>query len=71
MKLRVSRFSSRALQPHMTLFNMWIAGYWPVSDFGLVLKAWLGILAECLGSFYADHMRLDLCHPYIEHLLML
>ena len=24
---------------HTTLFDMWIAGYWPVSDFGLVLKA--------------------------------
>ena len=47
---------------------MWIAGYWPVSDLGLVLKAWLGILAEILGSFYADHVRFDPSHPYIERL---
>ena len=52
----------------MTLFDMWIAGYWPVSDFWLVLKAWLGILAEFLGVFYADHVRFDLRHPYIERL---
>ena len=48
----------------MTLFGMWIAGYWPVSDFWLVLKAWLGVLAEFLGGFYADHVRFDLRHPY-------
>ena len=50
------------------LFGIWIAGYRPVSDFGLVLKAWVGVLTEFLGSFYADHLRFDLCHPYIEHL---
>ena len=36
--------------------------------FTLVLKAWFGILAEFLGSFYADYVRFNLCHPYIEHL---
>ena len=56
------------LEPHTTIFGMWIAGYCPVSDFWLVLKAWLGILAEFLGSFYADHVRFDPCHPYIERL---
>ena len=65
VKLYVSGFSRRALEPHTTLFDVWIAGYWPVSDFWLVLKAWLGILAEFLGSFYADHVRFDLRHPYI------
>ena len=39
-----------------------------MSDFGLVLKAWLGIIAEFLGSFYANHVRFDLSHPYIERL---
>ena len=39
-----------------------------MSDFWLVLKAWLGILAEFLGSFYSDHMRFDLSDPYIERL---
>ena len=48
----------------MTLFDMWIAGYWPVSDFGLVLKAWVGILAGFLGSFYVDQVRFDLCHHF-------
>ena len=64
VKLRVSGFSCRALEAHTTLFGMWIAGYWPVSDFGLVLKAWVGVLAEILGSFYTDHVRFDLCYPY-------
>ena len=50
----------------MTLFGMWVAEYWPVSDFGLVLKAWVGVLAEFLGSFNADHVRFGLRHPYIE-----
>ena len=30
---------------------MWIAGYWPMGDIGLVLKASLGVLAEFLGGF--------------------
>ena len=69
MKSRMSGFSRRALQEaHTTLFGMWRAGYWSVSDFGLVLKVWLGVLAEFLGSFYADHVRFDLYHPYIERL---
>ena len=59
----MSGFSLRALEPHTTLFGMWIAGYWPVSDFWLVLKAWLGILAEFLGGFY---VRFDLSHPYLH-----
>ena len=36
-----------------------------MSDFWLVLKAWLGILAEFLGCFYADHVRFDPSHAYI------
>ena len=43
---RVSGFSCRALEAHTTLFGMWIAGYWPVNDFWLVLKACLGVRAE-------------------------
>ena len=54
---------SRVNRSHTTLFGMWIAGYWPVSDFWLVL---FGILAEFLGSFYADHVRFDLSHPYVH-----
>ena len=38
-----------------------------MSDFWLVLKAWLGVLAEFLGVFHVDHVRFDLRHPYIEH----
>ena len=34
----------------------WVAGYCPMSDSKLVLKAWLGVLAEFLGY----------SHPYIE-----
>ena len=37
-----------------------------MSNFGLVLKAWLGILAKFLDVFYMDHVRFVLCHPYIE-----
>ena len=40
VKSRVSGFSRRALEAHTTLFGMWIAGYWPVSDFWFVMKAW-------------------------------
>ena len=68
MKLHVSRLLCRALEVHTTLFGMWIDVYWPVSDFGLVIKAWLG---EFLDVFYADHVRFDLCHPYKECLPML
>ena len=64
----MSGCSRRALEAHTTLFSMWIAGYRPVSDFWFVLKAWVGIFAEFLGSFYADHVKFDLCHPYIERL---
>ena len=63
-----SRFSCGALEPHTTLFGMWIAGYFPLSDFWLVLKALLGILAGFLGSFYVDHVRFHLSHPYIERI---
>ena len=42
-----------------------------MSDFGLGLKAWLGVLARFLDIFYQDHVRFDLCHPYIERLLKL
>ena len=42
--------------------------YWSTSDLWLVLKVWLGILAEFLGGFCADHVRFDPHHPYIEHL---
>ena len=68
MKARVSGFSRRALEEHTMLFGMWIALYLSVSDFGLVLKAWLGVLTEFLDIFYLDHVRFDLCHPYIERL---
>ena len=68
MKILVSGFSRRALETHTTLFGMWIAGYWPVSDFWFVLKAWIGVLTEFLGSFNADHVRFDMRHPYIERL---
>ena len=47
---------------------LWIAGYWPVSDFGLVLKDWVGVLAEFLGSFYADHVYslIHVCQPPLQ-----
>ena len=36
------------------LFGMWIAGYWPVSDFRLVLKAWQGVLDEVFTQITTD-----------------
>ena len=66
VKLHVCGFSRRALEAHTTIFGRWIAGYWPVSDFGLVLNAWVGVLDALLGSFYVNHVRFDLCHPYID-----
>ena len=53
---------------HIMPFAVWIAGYWPVSDFWLIFKAWLGIITKFLDVFYADHVRFDLCHPYKEYL---
>ena len=50
------------------LLGIWIARYWPVSDFRLVLKPWASNLTELSGVLYADHVRFDPCHPYIEHL---
>ena len=41
------------------LIGMCIAGYWPMSDLWFVLKAWRGVLAKFLGSFY------DLCLPML------
>ena len=42
-----------------------------MSDFWFVLKDWVGVLAEILGSFYADHVRFDLRHPcYISDIAM-
>ena len=46
------------LEAHMTLFITWIAGYQPVSDFGLVQ---LGVLTEFLDVFYPDHVRYLIC----------
>ena len=51
VKSRVSGFWRRALEAHTTIFGMWIAGYWPVSDFGLVLKARLCVFAVFLDVF--------------------
>ena len=39
-----------------------------VGKIRLARETRLGILAEFLGSFYADHVRFDLSHPYIERL---
>ena len=39
-----------------------------MSDFRLVLKAWLAVFAVFLDVFYPDHVRFDLCYPYIERL---
>ena len=33
-----------------------------------VVKALLGFLAELEAFLYADHVRVDLAHPYIERL---
>ena len=37
VKSHLSEFLCRALEAHTMVFGMWIAGYWPVSDFWLVL----------------------------------
>ena len=50
------------------LLAIWIVSYWPVNDFWLVLKAWLGVLGEFGCILYADHMRFDSRYPYIERL---
>ena len=67
MKSRMSRFSRGVLEASTMLLGIWIARYWPVSDLQLVLKPWASILVE-FDALYADHVRFDPCHPYIEHL---
>ena len=69
-EIKCKRISRRALGSLTTPFrhvNSWILA----RECLLFLKAWLSIIAEFLGSFLADHMRFDLHHPYIEHLLTL
>ena len=63
-KSHVIGFLCRAQEAHIImLLGMWIAVYWPKSDFRFILKACVGVLAKCLGSFCADHVRFDPCHP--------
>ena len=64
----MSRFSSRVLEALTIFLAMWIARYWPVNYFWLVLKALLGIFGEFGSVLCVDHVRFDLCHPYIERL---
>ena len=66
VKSRMSRFSRGVLEASTMLLGIWIARYW--SDLQLVLKPWASILAEFRGVLYADHVRFDPCHPYIERL---
>ena len=49
-------------------YDTWIARYWTVNDFWLVLKAWLGLFGEFGGVLCAGHVRFDPRHPYIERL---
>ena len=68
VKSRMSRFSLGVLEASTMLLGIWIARCWLVSDLQLVLKPWASILAEFRGVLYADHVRYDPCHPYIERL---
>ena len=43
-----------------------ISSKWFISS--TVLKPWASILAEFSGVWYADHVRFDPCHSYIERL---
>ena len=67
-KSRMSQFSRGVLEASTMLLGIWIARYWPVSDLQLILKPWPSILAEFGGVLYAEHVRFDPCHPYIERL---
>ena len=68
VKSRMSRFSRGVLEASTMLLGIWIARCWLVSDLKLVLKPWASILAEFRGVLYADHVRYDPRHPYIERL---
>ena len=68
VKSRMSRFSRGVLEASTMLLWIWIARYWPVSDLQLVLKPWASVLVKFGGVLYADHVRFDPCHPYIERL---
>ena len=61
----MSGFSSEVLEALAILLAIiWIARYWPVNDFWLVLKAWIGLFGECGGVLGADHVRFDPRYPY-------
>ena len=60
-----SGFSRGVLEAVTIFLAIWIARYWPVNNFWLVLKAWLGLFGEFGGVLCADHVRFDSCHHYI------
>ena len=64
----MSGFLCRVLEALTIVLAIWIARYWPVNDFWLVLKAWLGIFGEFGGVLCTDHIRFYPCHPYIGRL---
>ena len=64
----MSGFLRRVLEVHGILLGIRIARYWPMSNLQLVLKPWPSILTVFGGVLYTDHVRFDLCHPYIERL---
>ena len=64
----MSGFSHGVLEALTILLVIWIARYWPVYDFWLVLKVWLGLCGEFGGVLRADDVRFDPCHHYIERL---
>ena len=81
VKLRVSQEGVSGIFPQSTggaynTLGMWIAGYWLLSQFWLVLKACKNSWA-CKNScksfrhFQANPVRFDLCRHYIEHLMTL
>ena len=67
-EIAYERILARSIGGPTILLAIWIARYWPVNDFRLVLKAWLGLFGEFGGVLCTDHVRFDPFHPYIERL---
>ena len=68
MNSRLTVFSCGELTAGMNLLGICIVRDGQKCCCWRVLKAYLGFLAELEAFLYADYVRFDLAHPYIERL---
>ena len=66
MNSRLTVFSCGELTVGMNLLGICIARDGQKRCWWRVLKAKLGFIAELEAFLYADHVRFNLTHPYVE-----